>query len=268
MAADPRITPLRDGQVCKDGQTFHVLAGDAPLLSAPRPDAGRLTTLQFGTTVSVFDSEEGYSWCQSHFDDYVGWIADSTLMAGPYDATHRVKAFASHVYREPDIKAPTLYTLSMGALLHVDRQVDDWLILANYAGAVRANHCAPLSEPARDPVSMATHFLGVPYLWGGNCAWGIDCSGLVQTALDACGIACPRDSDMQLDQLGHEIDRADGLQRGDLIFWKGHVGMMTDRETLVHANAHHMMVALEPLKEAETRIAANEFGDIIAIKRL
>lgn len=268
MAGDPRTTPILDGAVLTEGQPFHVLASEAPLLSAPRPDAGRLTTLQFGTTVTVFTGEEGYSYCQSQFDNYVGWVADSALMSGPYEATHWVKGFCSHIYRESDIKAPTTYQLSMGARLKVAKIIDKWAILANYAGAVPIDHCAPLSDPAKDPVSMATHFLGVPYLWGGNCAWGIDCSGLVQTALDACGSPCPRDSDMQFEQLGQPIDPTDTLQRGDLIFWRGHVGMMTDPETLVHANAHHMMVALEPLETAKTRIAANEFGDVIGVKRL
>ncbi len=268
MAADPRTTPIRDGKVyAEDGQTFHVLASEAPLLSGPRHDAGRLTTLHFGTTVTVFDTEEGYSWCQSKFDGYVGWVADSALMVGPLDATHRVKGFASHIYREPDIKAPTLYTLSMGARLQVDRIKDNWAILANYTGAVPIGHCAPLSHTGTDPVSAATQFLGVPYLWGGNCGWGIDCSGLVQVAFDACGNPCPRDSDMQMAQLGHDISLADGLQRGDLIFWKGHVGMMTDAKTLVHANAHHMMVALEPVQDAIDRIAKSEFGNVIGVKR-
>ncbi len=267
MAADPRTTPIKDGTVCTNGQAFHTLAGEAPMLSAPRPDAGRLTTLQFGTGFTVYDSMEGYSWGQSDFDNYVGWVADSALMAGAPAPTHRIKAFASHIYREPNLKAPTQYALSMGARLNIDRIDGEWAILANYLGAVPARHCAALDQPAKDPASVATHFLGVPYLWGGNCAWGIDCSGLVQIAFDACGIDCPRDSDMQCAALGDEVDPQGPLQRGDLIFWKGHVGMMTDAETLVHANAHHMMVALEPLEEARKRIAANEFGEITAVKR-
>jgi cell wall-associated NlpC family hydrolase len=92
----------------------------------------------------------------------------------------------------------------------------------------------------------------------------------VQTALQAAGLNAPRDTDMQQNELGEAVSvtaNLENLRRGDLVFWKGHVGIMVDGALMVHANAHHMMVTIEPLPEAAERIARTG-NQIIAIKRL
>ena len=115
-------------------------------------------------------------------------------------------------------------------------------------------HLTSLGTWARDPAAVAERFLGVPYLWGGRDSLGLDCSGLVQQAFYAVGRACPRDTDQQLAAFAQPAERA-ALQRGDLVFWKGHVGMMLDAQRLIHANAHHMAVAIEPVETALERIS-------------
>jgi len=122
---------------------------------------------------------------------------------------------------------------------------------------------------AADFVAVAERFVGTPYLWGGKSSIGIDCSGLAQVALNAAGTGCPRDSDLQQDGLGRALNPAEykQLQRGDLIYWKGHVAIVRDAGTIVHANAHHMATVVENTREAIARIKAAG-SEIAAIKRL
>ena len=137
-------------------------------------------------------------------------------------------------------------------------------------GFVPADHLAPLRSFEPDFVAVAERFRGVPYLWGGKTSLGLDCSGLLQVALQACGIPAPRDTDLQERALGAAgaPDAAFGnLRRGDLLFWPGHVAIARDRDTLVHANAFHMMVAIEPTADAIVRIRASG-SELTSVKRL
>jgi cell wall-associated NlpC family hydrolase len=200
-------------------------------------------------------------------DQYVGYVETRALGDIGAVPTHRVVVPRSFVYPRPDVKAPPLEWLPMGAVLAV-RTHDERFVESDAGGFVIARHVAPLGAPASDFVAVAESFIGVPYLWGGKTGCGLDCSGLVQVALDAAGRPAPRDSDMQERELGVAVNDHAALRRGDLVFWKGHVGMMRDAETLLHANGHHMLVASEPLADATTRIAARDGGPITAIKRL
>ncbi len=223
----------------------------------PFPDLGRGidTELLHGESVRVFDRANGFAWVQADADGYVGYLPEE--MIGPaVEPTHRITAVRTFVYPEAELRKPPLRALSMGSLVTIIGDAETrgtlYFLLAE-GGAVIAAHCLPVDAPmAQDYVSVATKFVETPYLWGGRSGFGIDCSGLVQLALMMVGRKAPRDSDMQA-SFGNPISR-DELRRGDLVFWKGHVGIMEDEETLLHANGHTMTVARENFEAAVKRI--------------
>jgi cell wall-associated NlpC family hydrolase len=281
-AFDPRLTPARADLAAKHlegkveaarfviGVAYEVVAPQAPLRRAPRPDAPLATEALRGERVVIYESDaEGWSWGQLESDRYVGWLPTAALSAPGAPATHRVAALRTLVFPGPSIKLPPLEALSLGATLAVAR-VQDRLAVTPTGGHVPAAHLTPIGQYESEVVAVAERFVGVPYLWGGKTTLGLDCSGLVQVALSACGMACPRDSDMQEVTLGVPIDLGSDLshlRRGDLIFWKGHVAIVRERGSLLHANAFHMAVAVEPLAEAVARIRSDG-SKITSVRRI
>ncbi|RUP20941.1 NlpC/P60 family protein [Methylobacterium sp.] len=281
---DPRLTParphvadlrLRDRVAAARyvaGTPRRVTAPSAPLRRAPAADAGLDTEALLGDAVDLYDAADGYAFVQLARDGYVGYLPADSL--GPVDPepTHRVTALRTFLYPEPDLKRSVLGHLSLGARLAATGEAGAYL--ETPGGYVFARHCAPVDARAPDYAATAARLAGTPYLWGGRTSLGLDCSGLVQLCLDAAGLPCPRDADMQERALGRALPfdpaRPDfaGLRRGDFVFWRGHVGLMGDPETLIHANGHHMAVAAEPLAEAVARIAAHSFGAVTGIRRL
>ena len=268
MAAfDPRVTPARPDLAAKalegkieaaryvEGALREVIEPQAPLRAAPRPDAALLTEALKGERVTGYDGNgEGWAWGQLASDGYVGWLPEIALTVPGPAPTHKVSALRTLAFPGPSIKVPPLEALPLGARLAVARTEERMAV--THAGAhVPAAHLAPLDRNETDFVAVAERFVGAPYLWGGKTVLGLDCSGLVQVALTACGMSCPRDSDMQEQALGAAL-AADpsALRRGDLIFWKGHVAIVRDATNLLHANAHHMAVVIEPIAEALARI--------------
>ncbi|WP_299868780.1 C40 family peptidase [uncultured Hoeflea sp.] len=228
----------------------------------PRPEADSSidTEVLFGETLSMFERMDGWAWVQLDSDHYVGYVDETVLVDGPNDATHVVAAPRSFVYPGADLRFPPEHALSMASRVKVTGTAltrgTEYALLDD-GSAMIAGHLLPVGEIANDdPVSVAALFLNTPYLWGGRSGFGIDCSGLVQMALAMTGKSAPRDSDQQAAHLGEEIDPArDGLMRGDLVFWKGHVGFLEDEQTLLHASGGTMSVTREPLQAAIDRIA-------------
>jgi hypothetical protein len=251
------------------GDPAIVVRSSVPLRKSPDPSRGFETEALFGEPLTIFDEAGGWAWVQLARDGYVGYVPADALRRGIAQPTHKIHTLGTFVYGAPDIKSPPLLHLAMNALLTVRAENERFLEIEGGA-YVYARHATWIDRHARDFVEIAERFIGTPYLWGGRTHLGLDCSGLVQTSLLAAGFIAPRDTDMQQSELGESVEiREDleGLARGDLVFWKGHVGIMIDSVLMVHANAHHMQVAIEPLYEASQRIRKAS-GDIVAVKRL
>ena len=280
--SDGRVTPLRDGiasrsleglvraEVYLDPTAMGCVAPAAGIHRAPDAASEQLDQLLFGETFEGIEEEGAFVWGQARRDGYVGFVAASALAALPRHLaesgpTHRIKAIRTYAFAGPSIKTKASGPYSMNALVAVEAEEGR---LAKVAGAgwMAAEHLAPIGTFETDWAGVAERFLGAPYLWGGRESLGLDCSGLVQQALFACGLACPRDADQQAG-LGHEAAR-DEFARGDLVFWPGHVAIGLDATTVVHANGFHMAVAVEPLETAITRIDAAGVGQPTAYRRL
>ena len=275
---DPRTNPYRpdlaahhlrgqvDARHFVEGIKHQVIEPIADLRRGPAHEAALDTQAQFGDIVTVYEtSDEGWCWGQLASDNYVGYLSANAL--GPVGAvpTHRVCVPRTFGFPGPDIKLPPMIALPMGAVLPIAKDSGRFA-LNGYGWHFPLSHLMPLTAKAADFVAVAESLLGAPYLWGGKSSLGIDCSGLVQIALQAAGVACPRDTYMQEAALGRTTP-LDALKRGDLVFWKGHVAIARDTETIIHANAHHMMVATEPAGEALARIKAAG-SDVTSVKRL
>ncbi len=276
---DRRLTPARpdlaarhlEGRVAAarfvDGVVMQVKEGVVDVKREPRPDAPLDTQVLYGERVTIYDEEEGWAWAQLASDGYVGWVAANTLWSRVYQPTHRLCVPRSFVYPRPSIKEPPLLAAPLGAEFAIVGERDSFYVTSE-GGFIFKSHLAALEAVAPDFVTVAESFLNVPYLWGGKSSLGIDCSGLVQLSLQAAGVAAPRDSDLQERDLGAPLAEGAPLRRGDLVFWKGHVGIMRDPAALLHANAAHMLVASEPLQEVVARNLRAGAGPVTRVNRL
>lgn len=278
---DPRVTPARPdlaaahlrGQVQAarfvEGTLKRVFAPVVSLRRAPRPDAEIQTEALFGERATIYETnEEGWAWGQLEIDGYVGWLSANALTELGPPPTHRVTALGTFMFARPDIKTVPAAAFPFGCRFMIAREEGKFAV-SNEGGFIPLQHLVPLGHRESDYVATARRFLGVPYLWGGRSSQGLDCSALVQLALQAAGIACPRDSDMQAG-LGSAVDfggNLSKLKRGDLIYWQSHIGLVAGEGRFLHANAHHMVVAEEPLIEAVQRIRAGGL-EILTVRRL
>jgi NlpC/P60 family/Bacterial dipeptidyl-peptidase Sh3 domain len=271
--ADKRITPARadlaaahlkgvvDAPRYAQGTRRSVWVGRIPLRVRPSDEAAQDSELLFGEGFTVYDRAKGWCWGQADSDGYVGYVEEGALTE-PFRTEARVTALMAPAFIGPDLKRAVQDTLPMNAGVNVLGRIDDYVEIESGL-FLHQRHLAPLETD--DFVAVAQRFLGVAYVWGGKTYAGLDCSGLIQTALAAVGKSAPRDTDMMEKQLGTVVEKAE--RRGDLVFWKGHMGVMLDAKRLLHANAFHMQVFEEPLDQAVSRIEKVS-GPVTSIKRL
>ncbi|MGJ8544083.1 MAG: C40 family peptidase [Sulfitobacter sp.] len=258
--SDPRLTP--DPARITGKTARQIITPVADLCRSP--DGPRDRQLLLGAAVTALDSGASWTYVQAQRDGYCGYVGSDCLGA-PMAPTHKVIAPASHAYQDANMKSPDQMRASFGARVSALGTSDKFIETAH--GFFPKQHLAPVDETATDPAQIAALFLGTPYLWGGNSRDGIDCSGLVQAAFHACGFDCPGDSDMQEQSLGARFPQGTPPQRNDLLFWKGHVALVCDQDTLIHANAHAMAVSFEPIAATIARIIAAGGGPVTSHRR-
>ena len=277
---DPRLNAYREDLAAaslqdrfraprySEGELRQIAAPAAPIRVAPRFDAPLATEALCGELLTAYEFREGWAWVQLHDDGYVGYTTVDCLSGVVEENSHRVSARLTYLYPAPDMKRPPVTRLSFSCTVALAGALEGRFIEVSRGGYIFADHLVGIRERAKDFVRVAEQFVGVPYLWGGKTALGIDCSGLVQVALMAAGIPCMRDSDMQMHSAGEPMDPSnlEAIQRGDLLFWQGHVAIAQSADWMVHASGHHMQVVVEPIRRAIER-TAEAGGPLLAILR-
>ncbi|PXW70044.1 NlpC/P60 family protein [Blastomonas natatoria] len=277
---DPRVTPIRGdlADIALAGRFFaphyvapqlhRVKADGAMLRKAGNRDAEAVSQLLAGEGFALLDSAGEWGWGYGVHDGYCGYVLLDGLTRDDAEPTHVVHVRRALVFAEPSIKTPVVASLPMGARIAVQGVSECGRFFAVEGGWMSVRHALGLDALTCDPVDRALQLIGAPYLWGGRSGDALDCSGLVQLVLMLAGHAAPRDSDQQRDALGRALADPEPLQRGDLVFFPGHVGIMADADTLVHANAHWMQVVAEPLADVIARFPEDTPQPVLARKRI
>lgn len=278
MGLDPRLHAFRPdladarlkGEVealrYTEGEAGEIVVPAVALRREPKGDSTRMTEGLFGEKVTAFHREGGWAWVQLRRDGYVGYVEDRAVAVTSGEPTHRVSVPRTFVYPNADLKSEPARPLYLNSELIVEEAGSTWSRLKG-DGWVFSKHLMRAGEHAVDAAAVAETFLNVPYLWGGKTQSGLDCSGLAQISLHAAGHECPRDTDMMERALGRRLEPGVPLQRGDLVFWKGHVGIVLDEQRFLHANGFHMLTIIEPLARAVDRIRS-QYGEITSVRRL
>ena len=272
---DPRLTPANEIVACStlkgkinhsnfvEAKNYQVNVSFVDLLGSP--DGKRNRQLIYGSKVKYFSAAKGWAFIQNTYDNYVGYVPESTI-ASETQKTHIVTAPLAHVFMEPNIKSKNIEILPLAA--RVSGEVIENGFLGTELGWISVSQLKRKTELSKDPVEVSKLLQNAPYLWGGNTTLGIDCSGLIQVSLLLCGVDCPGDSDQQMNTLGQNIDIGSPRKKGDILFWKGHVAWVVNERQILHANAYHMATVIEDANEAIERIKKQDNNNLIAHKRL
>lgn len=259
------LPPLHDPEGIIEGQSrlidsilidAQVATVVAPLKFDPDIESETLTYVVYGEPLQVLGETGTWQLVVSVLDGYLGWVDHGAVSATVTEPTHTVCVPMAHMYSSPDLKSNPVQTLPLGSYVTVTGSAQNGFMPLAGGHWVFARHVAIVGDYDDDPVSVAECFVGVPYLWGGRTMLGMDCSGLVQISLAACGFRVHRDSGTQFASLGRLLGKDETAQRGDLAFFPGHVGWMLDHQYILHANATNMAVTIDRLEEVIAWVAA------------
>ena len=251
-------------------KTYSCCVTTAALRVQPSHEAEAVSELLHGEMFAVLDISGDWAWGYCCHDAYLGYLPLASL--GETSAvTYVVSSRSALIFAAADIKSPVMGHMPMGAKLQAEQiegeEAND-NFLQTAGGFVHVRHVQPIGNADTDTVALARRLTGAPYLWGGRSGDGIDCSGLVQMVLGIAGIDTPRDTDQQMAVLGSDIADTDVLQAGDIVFFPGHVGIMTKATDMIHANAHWMQVKEEPLSDIIDRFDDDVERPVLARKRI
>ncbi|HEX5537060.1 MAG TPA: C40 family peptidase [Sphingobium sp.] len=244
---------------------MHCIVPGAFLRESGSGDARAASQILAGETFHVLDVTGAWAWGFCDHDGYVGYVERDALATGILAATHQVSARTAPVFATPDIKSPVVDMLPAGSRI-TGEAAGDFVVTAT--GAVHVRHLLNAGQFEIDWVAAAERQIGQPYVWGGRGQGGIDCSGLVQLALGQAGVRVPRDTDLQRDSIGTPLADDAVLERGDVVFFPGHVGIMLDAERMLHANAWWMNTIIEPLSDVVARLEPQHEHPILARRRV
>ncbi|HTQ33382.1 MAG TPA: NlpC/P60 family protein [Stellaceae bacterium] len=266
MKLDPRLNAFRAdladaalrGRVAVmhfvEGRAARVTRGLVPVRHTPRPHSMLDTFFHFGEAVRVFDEADGYAWCQSQRDGYVGYVDVDALGRGDaLEPTHYVAGLGAYRYGEADLRSPIIDFMPRHApVAVVETRIEcrgTAYVRLDGGGFLPESCLSPQPPRSHDLTAAAALYLGCPYLWAGRSFLGLDCSGLVQEAFRDLGVAVPRDTDMQCDTIGAAVEVTDAaeLRRNDLIYIPGHVMIVAGKGAVIHAYGDGMAVRQDKL---------------------
>jgi hypothetical protein len=213
-----------------------------PVRAEAGDTADQVSELLPGEAFAVLDIAAGWAWGYSVADHRVGYV-EAIELTDPLETTHHVVEAMAPIQPEPDPMAPPLSSLPMGSRLHGTRH---GAMLAIEGGFVPLSYLRAEGERDDDPADVARRLLGAPWLPGGRSCHGIDGCGLVQLALQLCGVEAPRDLDL-LKQVGDALPEAAPLRRGDIVFCGSIPGLMIDDQLVIHVSEKIGRVSIEPL---------------------
>lgn len=223
-----------------------VIRGVSPVRAEPDAASELVDQAQYGEAMTRLAARGGWTYVQGP-DLYFGWIRTDDLMTDELTEERARTAVVvavplAAVRAAPSQDAAVVDGFPAGAPIVVrERDGNWWRVGALPAGYVRIEDTVDLRAlPERHPtpddiIATAESYLGVPYLWGGTTADGIDCSGLTQQVYRLNGVGLDRDADQQA-LAGRPVERA---RPGDLFFFGAervtHTAIATGETTFIHA---------------------------------
>ena len=235
----------------------------------PKYNSNLETQFLFGERVTIINEEKNWYLCKSMDDNYIGYVRRSNL-DDLKKTNYKIANLSSFIYNLPDIKSGVVSKLFLNSKVFAYKVKKDWFTIC-FKNKNYFIHYNDLNINDKYTISswgdVAQKFLHTPYLWGGKSHLGLDCSALVQLAFQSANISFPRNSNDQFKSKVLKSITESEMDKGTLVFWKGHVAIALNKKNIIHSNAHHMKVIVEKFSDAKKRIEST-YGKVIGFKKL